>query len=156
MNTPFILKTHQNWLRRIFWVLCPLMWCRVTVHQDSLTCPKSYLRKFNSKINPWGQGGNMVQAYIASKTTWTNQIHNDIIDCKFDWSMWSCWLIVSSNLQSTVPKCALKCLTNSIPLSCFFQNLTCPSWLAVTRKSVLQCSKRNTKWYLSMLCLNVA
>ena len=43
-----------------------------------------------------------------------------------------------------IPKCALKCLTNSIPFSCFFQNLTCPSWLAVTRKSVLYYKKKKS------------
>ena len=50
--------------------------------------------------------------HSASEITWTNQIHNGIIDIichihslqKSDWSMWSWWLnlIVSSNLQSTV------------------------------------------------------
>ena len=37
------------------------------------------------------------------------------------------------------PKCALKCLTNSTPSTCFFQNFTWPSWLPVTTKSVLVC-----------------
>lgn len=39
------------------------------------------------------------------------------------------------------PKWPLKCLTNSIPNSCFFQNLICPSILHVMIKFVL----RNTK-----------
>ena len=40
-------------------------------------------------------------------------------------------------MPTTFPKWARKCFTNSIPVSCFFQNLTCPSMLAVIRKSVL-------------------
>lgn len=43
------------------------------------------------------------------------------------------------------PICALKCLTNSTPSSCLFQNLMWPSQLAVIRNSVLQ----NTGPYMS-------
>lgn len=51
----------------------------------------------------------------------------------------------SNNTHNNVPKWLRKCLTNSIPSSTFFQNLTCPSWLAVITKSVLQIQtcKRN-------------
>lgn len=46
-------------------------------------------------------------------------------------------------------RCALKCLTNSTPSSCFFQNLTWPSWLAVTKKSVLGWGRRTVCWSLT-------
>ena len=48
--------------------------------------------------------------------------------CGFGWSLTIHHLLM----------CARMCFTNSIPSGCFFQNLTCPSQLAVTMNSVLQ------------------
>ena len=49
-------------------------------------------------------------------------------------------------MPTTFPKWARKCFTNSIPVSCFFQNLTCPSMLAVIRKSVLSTRGEGEEW----------
>lgn len=38
---------------------------------------------------------------------------------------------------STEPTCARYCLTNSMPVACFFQNLSTPSTLVVMMKSLL-------------------
>lgn len=45
---------------------------------------------------------------------------------------------IVKTFRTLIPRWLLKCLTNSIPSSSFFfQNLTCPSQLAVTMKSNL-------------------
>ena len=71
-----------------------------------------------------------VHAIWAVCTIWTTVIlYTSILSPALD--------IIHSLFLS--PKCALKCLTNSTPSTCFFQNFTWPSWLPVTIKSVLVC-----------------
>lgn len=72
-----------------------------------------------------------LNTYLPKLTT-----SNTLMDLSFDTEHKSVptWFVLRHWM---FPRWQRKCFTNSIPSSCFFQNLTWPSTLPVTTKSVL-------------------
>ncbi len=84
--------------------------------------------------------------YIFSERETHYQWMNlDVLWVTEKWLVWCCSCfrrfaerLLTDVITGHLPKWLRKCLTNSTPSSSFFfQNFTCPSWLAVMIKSVL-------------------